>query len=324
MLNLDKIFPIKFFSDSDVNNILKTEEQKILVLYKDKKNTSLYSTFNDDFSTYLSKLPNNNVKQQNQNLMNKDLVFLSVAKIKPDNIFVRILTTIENKLAGIVLDTQQLDIDPITGSTDSIDNCVYATYFGLVRSAVLLNKDEIRQDKDLHKLLTTYLHLLLIKAIGIDKIYSQKSKNFIHILAIYIYYKYYLKEKHSYILTIIERDYESFIGKDDIAEFMPMLEKMQGYNSIKDFPKMLIDAKIWNESPNIIIVSLLKMLKPIGFYCLIGPLDYLISLAVVSRYPTDFFSKKCLVSDKIQETIEKIMIGYIDKIKFDLSAVPKS
>lgn len=321
MVNFDKLFPIKFFSDSDVNNILKSEEQKILVLYKDKKNVSLYSTFNDDFSTYLSKLPNNSVKQQTQNLMNKDLIYLSVAKIKPDNLFVRILTTIENKLAGVVLDTQQLHIDPTTGSADSIDDCIYATYFGLVRAAVLLNRDEVRQDKDLHKLLATYVYLLLIKAIGADKIYSQKSKDFIHILAIYIYYKYYLKERHPYILTIIERDYSNFIGKDSIEEFMPMLEKMSTYNSIKDFPKMLIDAKIWNESPNVIIVSLLKILKPMGFYCLIGPLDYLISLAVVSRYPTDFFSKKCLVNDKIQGSIEKIMIGYANKIKFDLTAV---
>ena len=324
MLNLDKLFPVKFFSDSDVNSVLRAEEQKMFVLRKNKENATIYSTFIEDLSTYLLKLPNNDVRQQVQNLINKNLIFLSISKIKPDNLFVRLLLTNDDKLAGIVLDTQQLAIDPTTGVAESIDECVYAIYFGVVRAAIILNKDKVRQDKDLHKLLSTYLHLLLIKAIGVDKIFSQKSKSFIHILAIYIYYKYYLKERHPYILSIIERDYESFIGKETVAEFMPFLEEMQNYNSVKDFPKMLIDAKIWNENPRVLMVSLIKLLKPFGFYCLIGPLDYFVGLVIISKYPTDFFSKKCLVSNKIQDAVEKIVIGYVDKIKYDITTILKS
>jgi len=295
----------------------------MFVLRKDKENSLIYSTFMEDLSTYLLKLPNSDVKRQVQNLINKNLIFLAVSKVKTDNLFVRLLLTTENKLAGVVLDTQQLKIDPTNGSAESIDECVYAVYFGLVRAAVIINKDKIRQDKDLHKLLSTYLYSLMIKAVGVDKIFSQKAKMFIHILSIYIYYKYYLKEKHSYILSIIKRDYSNFIDSNVVEEFLPTLDEMESYNSIKDFPKMLIDAKLWNENPRIFIISLIKILKPFGFYCLMGPLDYLVSLVIVSRYPTDFFSKKSVVNDKIQSAVEEIIVGYMDKINYDINAVLK-
>jgi len=323
MSNIDKLFQPKFFSNSDVNNILLDSEQKMLVIDKNSESESIYTNFYNDLSTYISKLSNNSVKSQVQNLLNKDLIYLGLSKTKIDNIFSRLLITTDNKLAGIVLDTQQLAIDPITGSCESADECTYAVYFGLVRAAVVLNKDEIRKDKDLHKLMTTYLYLLLLKAVGIDKIYSEKFKVFIHILAIYMYYKYYLKEKHNFIISILENDYEPFIGKKNIEEFLPTIEKFVDYQSIKDFPKMLIDAKLWTENPNIITIALLKTLKPTGFYCLLGPLDYFVSLAVVSKYPVEFFSKKSLVNEKLQDAIEEIIVKYINKIKYDLSVIQK-
>jgi hypothetical protein len=145
----------------------------------------------------------------------------------------------------------------------------------------------------------------------------------VHILTIYIYYKHYLKEKHPYILTILQRDYGKFIGKEYIEEFLPVLEKMKDYTSLKDFPKMLIDAKVINESPNIIIMSLLKLLKPMGFYSLIGPLDYLIPLVIITKYPVEFIGSKAPTNDKIQNAVEEIMTKYMNTVKYDLTAVGK-
>jgi len=321
MSDLNKVFQPSFFSDTDTNSMLLDDEQKILIINKDKANLPIYSTFNDDFGKYLTKMPDNVVKENCRNLLNKDLVFLGVAKTKPDNVVVRLFITTTNKFAGVALDCQQLGVDPTTGSADSIDECIYATYFGLIRAAVLINKAEIRQNKDLHKLLSTYLYLLFLKAIGSDKIYSEKQKALVHILSIYVYYKHYLKERHNYILTILQRDYEKFIGKEYLDEFLPALDNIQNYNSLKDFPKMLIDMKVINESPNVLIMSLLKMLKPMGFYSLIGPLDYFISLVIITKYPVEFISNKAPTNDKIQNAVEEIMTKYIDKIKYDLTAV---
>jgi hypothetical protein len=317
MLNIDKSFPPSFFSNTDVNKILKDEEIRLLLLAKTKNTEEIYSEFNENFSKYLLKLPNSFVKSSIQDLYNNNLIFLSVAKAKADNINSRPLIYEDNKLAGIVLDTQQLGVNPETGSADSPGECIYASYFSLIRAAILINKKEVKQNKDLHKLMSTYLYMLLVKAIGPDKIYSAKQKSFVYILSIYSYYKCYLDEKHSYILSIIERDYTGFIGKEIIQEFLPTLEKMKSYKSIKDFPKMLVDSKILNESPNILIVSLLKMLKPMGFYSLIGPLDYFIALSIVSKYPVDFIGRKTPINEKMQNSIEEIVKEYIDKIKYN-------
>lgn len=323
MPDLNKSFQTNFFSDTDVNTILRTDEQKIFIL-KRSDNPDIYDTFQQDFSNYLTKMPANIVKENIRNLLNKNLIFLGIAKIKPDNVIVRSLITTDDKLAGLALDSQQLGVDPTTGAADSIDECIYASYFGLIRSAVLINKSDIRQNKDLHKLLTTYLYLMFLKVIGSDKLYSEKQKTLVHILSIYIYYKHYLKEKHSYILSILQRDYDKFIGKESIEEFLPVLEKMQSYTSLKEFPKMLIDAKVITESPNAMIMSLLKMFKPMGFYSLIGPLDYFISLVIITKYPIEFVGDKAPSNEKIQNAVEEIMSKYIDKIKYDLTAVGKN
>lgn len=321
MPDLNKYFQSSFFSDTDINTILSTDELKIFIIERDKEGLPIYDTFNQDFSKYLAKMPNNIVKSNCLNLLNKDLIFLGIAKTKLDNVIVRTFITSDNKFAGVALDSQQLGIDPTTGAADSIDECIYATYFGLVRSAVVINKSEIRQNKDLHKLLTTYLYLLFLKAIGSDKLYSEKQKVFVHILSIYIYYKHYLKERHSYILTVLKRDYNNFINKEYLEEFLPALEKMKNYSSLKEFPKMLIDSKIIKESPNIVTMSLLKMLRPMGFYSLIGPLDYFIPLVIITKYPVEFISNKAPTNDKIQDAVEEIISKYIDKIKYDLTAV---
>lgn len=319
----NKHFQPRFFLDTDVTSILSKDELKIFVLERDKKDSAIYDTFNEDFSNYLTKMPDSAIKKSCQNLLNKNLIFLGIAKTKPDNVVVRIFITSDNKFAGVALDSQQLGIDPTTGSAESIDECIYATYFGLIRAAIEINKTDVRQNKDLHKLMSTYLYLLFLKVIGSDKLYSEKQRSFVHMLSIYIYYKHYLREKHSYILSIIQRDYEKIVGEENLKEFLPTLEEMKDFTSIKDFPKMLLSAKIINESPNIMIMSLLKLLKPMGFYSLTGSLDYFIALVIITKYPAEFIGSQAPTHDKIQNAVEEIVTKYIDKVRYDLTAVEK-
>ncbi|MDD4081878.1 MAG: hypothetical protein PHD05_00690 [Sphaerochaetaceae bacterium] len=321
MGDINKIFQPKFFSDSSINVTLRGDEQKIFIIPRTEKNAEIYENFSKDFSDYLMKLPNGIVKDCCRKLLNNNLIFLGIAKTKPDNVVVRLLITNEDKFAGITLDSQQLGIDPITGITDSIDECIYASYFGFIRSVILINKNSIRQNKDIHKLLTTYLYLLFIKAFGADKIYSEKQRILLHLLTIYIYYRHYLKEKHDYVLSIIQNRYTKIIDPEYIEEFLPTLEKMKSYNDIRDFSKMVVDCKIVNESPNFLTINLLKMLKPMGFYCLIGPLDYFITFVILAKYPITFIGNKIPNNEKLQNSIEGIIEKYIDNIKFDFSVV---
>jgi hypothetical protein len=79
--------------------------------------------------------------------------------------------------------------------------------------------------------------------------------------------------------------------------------------------------KVINESPNVLIISLLKMLKPMGFYCLIGPLDYFMALVVTAKYPVEFLGSKIPSNDKIQNAVEEIVSDYMDKNAYDLTAI---
>ncbi len=324
MINLNKFFPVKFYAHSDIDRIIQDSELKhYILLHGDNRYVAFYSTFNEDISTFLSKLPAGPVKEHVQNLMNKGLIYVAIAETKASVTFCRCLITVDNRLAGLSIVAQSLGVDPITGSVSAADDCVYALYFGLCRAAVLIHRDDIYKDKDLHKLMSTYVYFILMKSLGADKTYTTKSREFIHLISIYLYYRYYVKEKHAYILHIIEKEYKEVIDPKTIDEFLPTLDRMSDYDSIKDFPKILLELKLYDKSTNAFILDLLKFLKPTGFYHFIGPLDLLIGLAIISTYPFDLVSKNALVSQNLQKNIETTILKYIDKIKYDLTAIPK-
>lgn len=323
MANIDSMFPPRSYSESSVSNILLAGEKKILLMEKSGKYKEIYSRFMESLSLYLSRLPNDPIKKYVLNLSNKDLIYIGLSVSKNDGSFVRVLISEKDTLKGVALDAADLEINVETGETDMIDSCVHAVYFGLIRASVLIMKDKIQQNKSLHKLLTTYLFLMILKVIGKNLVYFAKQKDFIHIICIYIYYKYFLKERHSYIISIIEDQYLDIIKKENFEEFRPMFKDIEKYESIKDIPKMLSETNLIVSSPNNIILGLLKNLKITGFYSFTGPLDSFIALVVLSKYPTDFFTKMSSVSERIHDSVENIMTKYFDKIKYETSIITK-
>jgi hypothetical protein len=315
----DTKFPPSYFNDSSMNKVLSEKEIKILRISKtDPRYKGIYDNFNQEFGLYLSKLPDNNVKKYVSEIFNRNIVNLGVSVVKDDGVFVRVIET-ESTLLGIVLDISDLDIDFKTGNSSRIDDCIYASYFGLIRAAILLNKTEVRQDKDLHKALSTYIYLMFLKSLGKTNVYTQKQKAFIHIVTMYAYYKHFLKERHPYILKILRDHFKELKLTDFLDEFEPRLKDLEKYNDIKDIPKMFIDTRTLIDNPNQIVLALLKNLRTNGFYSFTGPLDQLAGMVVVSKYPTGLYNKDCLVNEDVHNQVEKIIIGYIEKIKFDAS-----
>lgn len=316
---INKLFPPKQFNDSDVSKLLLTKERNIVVFIRNENNTK-YETFDEIFKLYLTKLPNNEVKKNVSNLFNKGMVYFGASSSsKHDVIFSRILLSPDDKLVGIVLDSNVLDIDVSTGETSAIDDCVYATYFSLVRAGVLNNDDVIRKDKDLHKLLTTYIWHMILRSVGQRTIYNDKQKKLIHIVCIYAYYRHFLKHKHAMTNSIIKRDYSVFFSKEELDEFLPLLEDLSKYDDIKHLPQMLSSMKIYHDKPASLTLNLLSKMGNTGFYAYVSSLDQLIGMVVLSKYPTNLYPKTTTVSDKIHDSVEKIMLKYIDKIQFSPS-----
>ena len=232
-------------------------------------------------------------------------------------IFTRILLDDAlTKLSGVVLNTEKLNIDINKGETNNIDNCIYAVYYGLIRASILLNKRSIKSDKELHKLLTTYLFLMYLKVLGKNNIYSKKQKILIHLVCIYIYYIYFFNEKHSYSLSIIKRDYMDIIDKEIYNEFYKMIKDNKGYNSIKDIPKLLVDLKISFKDPKQVYMTMIKILTPMGFYTFIGPFDQFVSSMILCKYPTDLFSRNGVTNIKIHNSVEEKIERLIKKISY--------
>ncbi len=324
--NITKRFPPKFFNGNPVEDILKRSEESILMLFRLEASSDIYDRFDNDFNLFLSKLPSSPAREITSNLFNKDLIFIGQStQKKQGNVMSRVLLTPDNKFAGIVLNSSNLEINTGTGECPAIDDCIYASYAGILRGSIIINEKEIKKNKELHKLLSTYIFLLYLKLIGKSSIISPRQKQTLHVLCVYTFYQHFLREKHGYIISILKREY---VAKDIISESLfndlePKLEILKSFNNMKDLPKIITEFKIVTVNPSQFLMQMLKNLKPLGFYSLVGSLDHLVSAIILSLYPNSLIPKFMMTNEKIHKEIERSMNDYIKKIKFDVTAIPK-
>ena len=317
---LDKVFPPREFSQTTTSNVLQTAEKSIIAVTRDEEETAKYLNFDSGINLYLSKMSTGIAKKYVSKLMNLKLAFMGRSLTKDDGVFARVFMT-SNKLSGIVLDSLDLGIDLNTGDVVSVDDCVYALYFGMLRAAVVLFKDSIRTDKNLHKALSVYLFLLIMKSIDKNIIYTSKQRSFVQIVCTYAYYRHFLGESHSYTVRTLQKDYKDVIEQSDLREFLPQLDTIKHYSSTKDLPKMLVDTNILRMNPNEIIIGFFKKFRTQGIYTIFGPLDSFVGMSIISKYPTELYTKETAPPPKIHSTIESIMDKYLAKISFEVTVL---
>lgn len=316
--NVDKLFPPKLFNDSSINPVLITKEKSIAVILRDKEYEQLYKNFDDLFMLYLNKLPDNYIKKYVSHVFNKQLVFIGISSsAKNDAVFSRLLL-LENRntINGLVLDANVLDIDIETGDTSSIDNCVYAIYFSIIRSSILLNSDAVKNNIMIHKLVIQYIWLIILKAVGQKSVYNMKQKNLVYLACVYTFYAHFIKLKYPMIVSRIKKDYKEHFDQEIFKEIIPLVEDIKKYQNIKDIPNILVDFKVYNNMPSKIYIELFKILGNTGFYNFISSLDQLISMIILSKYPTTLYNKSVMTSEKIHNKLEDDVIEYINNIKF--------
>ena len=311
-MSLDKYDP-KLFNDSSVNQVLLTKEKNIMAIYRNDQSKELYTNFDGQLQSYLAKIQNTNIKTYISNLLSKTNIFIGNSVGKGDIIYSRVLLS-QNKLGAIILDSTLLDIDIETGDTPSIDNCVYAIYLSLIRAGLLINRDDIIKNMDIHKLVSSYIYLIFLKTIGQKMIYD-KQKKLINMICIYIYFSHFLLYKQGPILTIMKSEFGDLFDKPLLQEFSTLIKPTK-YSHIKDIPNVLIDLNIYNDSPSKLYLELLRLFGNIGFYSLISSLDLLIGMIIVSKYPSELFSKNTLTSIKLHDGLETLVTKYIDNIAY--------
>lgn len=316
-------FPAQHYNTTPVSDALKTEEINIYWLDKNDSNKDPYTRFNEDFKLYLSKMPSNDVKKYVEFVFNKGLVFIGFSPQKTPAVFSRLLLSKAEKVAGVVLDSGDLDITLKTGETPSIDDCIYAVYYSLIRAGVIAFKNDIAKNKELHKNLIIYLNQMFLRSLGKGTIYNEKQKHAIMISCIYIYHRHYLQQKHLSAISFLKRNYSNIVDKSSLEEIVPKLEATSKYSSIQDIAKILVDLKIITAHPNRITMNLLRNLSTAGFYSLIGSLDLFIGFVVLSRYPTGIYPRTAMISDKLHRTVEQIVSKHLARVQYDTNSIPR-
>jgi hypothetical protein len=299
------------------DDILKSPE--INVIQYDKNSTpeskETYDKFNSDFGLYLSKLPSNNVKKYVTEIAGRDLIYLGHNQISKDvGINFASVVVDDNRLKKIILDAKEFGINFGDYQTCDIDGCVYATYFAFIRAAVLLNSIEIKNNKKLQELLAQYLFQIFISVVDTSSMDTVKQKFYFKMMSYYTFYRHYMRETSAGTLRILRNIFKD--ERELIEEFLPYYKQIDKYSSVKDFPKILLDTKIMQISPNIFQINFLKKFKQHAFYCVYGSLDMYIAFSIITVYPFDIFNNVPTINNSIQKDIEKIMVTYLRKVNF--------
>jgi len=306
--------------NSLLSGILSSEPADVLIYPRiTPKNKETYERFDQDFATYLSKLPNNNVKKYVSEVFDRKIIHIGQNQLsKGVNLnFARVIFNDKetaDKLKRIVLDAKEFGIKMPSGECDNIDECIYASYFAFIRCAVVQNRTDIKKNEKLQNLLAQYLYQIFISLIDTSNIDTAKQKFFIKFLAYYIFYRHFIRETYASAVKIVTKNFPD--DKDFINELLPVLKEVSKYESVKDFPKILIDTHTISTDPNLFSINLLKKYKQHAFYCVYGSLDMFIAFTVITKYPFELFVNTPTVNTSVQKEVEEIMIPYMRKVTF--------
>jgi len=307
--------------DNTIADKLQKTEHGILVYSKKNENID-FDTFFTDMRLYLKKMPKNNVTENVFKLLNSNGIFLGLYEKKKEfSIYSRILLTTDNKLAGVVLETADLNIG-FNGETDNIDNCIYATYFALIRASLKCNPETLKTDYDLHKLCTSYLFNLFLKSLGKSNSFNKLQLDGIHLSCAYCYMRHYLQLTHSSAVSRLNRVFIDVVDKNNLEKLLPSFELVSNYNSLKDIGKVLISLDVLSVNPNKILLLLIQNFGKLFFYNIMGSLPNLIATIIITNYPTDLVGNVSSVNSKLESIIEKFVVqNYLNKLKYSIISV---
>lgn len=298
------------------------EHRIFIAIPNDPKTIAIYKTFYDNLSTYLMKISSSPAKLAVKKLIDRNIIFIgrNISSGGKNGIIGRTVRTSNNKLAGVVVDIIEADIDPTTGETIHIDQVFYIIYYQFIRSAVLINFNKVKDDKRIHSYLIKYLNYIIIRIIGTNVSLTNKQKLNLEILASYFFYRFLLNLNHIQSRdSSIDNITDKSLLDDSINILINRLEK---YEFMKDIFKGLIDFGIVSENPSSLIMKSLMYFKLTGFHGITTTLDYLIATCILSMYPVSFLHNT-LISKDLQVKVEDLITPLINSVKFDTVILSK-
>ena len=324
--NLNKLFPPKLYKQASPKGLTSTQKQynkdelSILIRSKehaDEASKKMYNNFNDQLSLYLSKMSDSVPKKVVSELLLRDLIYIGLAsRANEHGVFVRVLYK-DNKLTGVGLDARDLSISIKDGSCDDISDCIYASYYGAIRTCVLEFEKEINKDETVNKIAYSYILTAILKSIGKKIPLNIKQKDILKIAVAYLYFRHYQKERHLSALNRIEKEFGELINHKVFLEVFKNNKNIEKFDNIKEVGHLLSTLRIFYDNPNVILLHMLQNFKKNVFYNIITSLDTLVAMMVTAIHPNYLFDSSAVILSKLQSHLENHMFEkYFKRLKF--------
>ena len=326
---INKLFPVKTFlssttSSDEKNNTLIKGENATFVFPKSEEYSASYQNLYNQLYDYLSKINHAEIKNIVKELLDRGLIYFGAStgeSVSPT----RLMITTNNKLAGLVLNIDMCRIDTSAEVFECKNPilCIYMIYYGYLRSLIIINKENITKEYQLHELASGYIYILFIKYFRKNAFLTEKQKAFLKCACLYMYYVHYLKYTHNSALANINRHHHDIVDSEYLDSFMFEMKSLSKFDNIKQLPNLLIDLKVTNDTPNSLTIGILKTLKTNGYYSFIGYLDMFLSFIIISKYPVSVvFNVEGINNNKISDTIEDILLKYSKSVSYALDVIP--
>jgi hypothetical protein len=278
-------------------NIVKKETNFFLIM-RDTKSKSKYDLFDSSINVYLSKIPSSPCKDAVSGLMKRNKILIATsADQSKDGLLGGIGMDTSNALKIIALDSADLKINVNTGECNNPDELIYISYFLFIRFLVLSNITKINTNKKLIDSIISYYTFLMLKLIGKSSYLNDDQVERLRVLVKFFYYRFQLGKSFDESVSKIETT-------QDVDDFLKVASKYKNCSNI--FPALL-DFRIVSINPQKLVMDAIQLLKLHGYYSLTSSADYLFAMAVISKYPTEFF-KAALVNNALSSDIEKMLI----------------
>lgn len=308
-LNYNTDMPIKAEKNIMILNRISNEE----------RNNNIYNNLDKELNLYLSKIPNDLIRNIITDLSNKKMIFYGLLPIYQNGITGTILfNSNSDELIAIVVEMNNLEIDINDGTITRPSDVIYTIYQQYLRAVTISSMNLILKDDELNSLLEKYFNFLIIKILKLSYL-SEKQRILFDVTTSTFFNTYYfnINPNLSFERALTKHCPDKFY---DEIKFLISPERMKSYTKFNDLFNAYYDNKAILEDPNIIIRKVLQGLKLYGYIFIGSSLDYLISTACASKYNYSILTS-CNIDNKLQSHIENIIIKkYSVKLKTDSNA----
>lgn len=295
--------------------LFKIHTSYLVMLPNTNTAKTIYNQFLTDLDKYSQKVSKNIPYNIYHEISKRNLIYLGKNSTN-NNVNIPGMSILNSKknLAGIILDMNTLGIDSTTGICTNLDLAFYSIYFEFIRNIITSNQILVNKDSKLDLLVIKILFILFLKILGSSITLNDKQKIFLSYDIAYFYFRFMKNQDHTLAIS------NALTTNDELHdETKFVLKTFEKYERMKDIFKSFIDFKIITESPAVMIIKTINKFNMFTFYCLTTSLDYLISMIVLSLYPTSFFTTLG-VNNELQHELEKYLVNnYFNRISYDVN-----